>query len=104
MSKEKHQWPESLWVQFPSMLMGSVDIKPVPASQPPFSLYTHHPKLKLQNRKKLLGKNILCVLLKCTYTDLQAVFNCFLWNAEKVMITVQAPSFVDKAAYFNMPW
>lgn len=66
--------------------MGIVDINPIFAFHPPLSLYTYHPKLKLQNRKKLLGKNILSVLLKCLHNDFQAIFKFF--NADKVNITL----------------
>lgn len=73
MSEEKHQWPEFLWVQFPSMLMGIVDLKPGSVLHPPV-LPTHHPKLKLQNMNELLEKNNFYVLLKCLHFHLYVIF------------------------------
>lgn len=72
MSKEKQQWPEFLWVPFPSMLMGIVDVKLLSVLHP-HSPFRHHPKSKLQNMNKSLGKNNFYRLLKHLHFDLQAI-------------------------------
>lgn len=94
MSKEKHQWPEFLWVQFPSILMEIVDLKPISVLHPPI-LPTHitlswNCEVWINYWERTIS---VCYWSVCILICKQLFL---LRNVEKVMITVQAPNYADK--------